>query len=155
MIAAAIAGGLAATLVMTTILPGASEPGRHGGPGCEGMELMRVEQATRPVQAPAPRPLHRRFLPVPARRPWLDGELYPGEPENCRRDARQFALTMVHLGLLVAVFKVYRIEGRAFFALGCIALAALPVHYLLPYERKKPAFLAASVVGLAWGVGLA
>ena len=50
---------------------------------------------------------------------------------------------------------MYRIEGRAFQMLVSIALAVLPVHYLLPYRLKKPLFVAASVVGLAWVFGAA
>ena len=95
---------------------------------------------------------HRRFFPVsePDRR-----GLYPGEPENCRRDLRAFLAIWGHLALLLAVMKVYRVEGRALFLLTSIALAALPVHYLLAYRWKKPFFLGVSVVGLfaVFGVG--
>jgi hypothetical protein len=58
-----------------------------------------------------------------------------------------------HLGLLLAVFKVYNIENRAFQMLVAFALAALPVHYLLPYRWKKPCFVAVSIAGLAWIFG--
>ena len=47
---------------------------------------------------------------------------------------------MLQLGLLVAIFKRYQIEGRAFLALATLVLAALPVHYLAPYRWKKPLF---------------
>lgn len=96
---------------------------------------------------------HRRFLPIPRPERRWDG-LYPGEPENCRRSLRQFLPVMVHLGLLLAVFKFYRLEGRAFLILVGLALAALPVHYLLPFRFKKPAFIAVSLIGLAWVFGL-
>jgi hypothetical protein len=56
---------------------------------------------------------------------------------------------------LLAVFRVYRIEGRAFQILVAIALVALPVHYALPYRLKKPAFVAISLLGLAWVFGAA
>ena len=78
--------------------------------------------------------------------------LYPGEPETCRRDSRQFLPILAHLGLFLAVFKVYRVEGRAFQLLVALALAALPVHYLLPYRWKKPLFVAVSIAGLALGL---
>src|SRR4051794_33562155 len=95
---------------------------------------------------PAP---HRRYSPVPSPAPAQTG-LYPGEPETCRRDVRHFLPVLAHLGLLLAVFKVYRVEGRAFQMLVTIALAVLPVHYLLPYRLKKPLFVAASIAGLVW-----
>jgi D-alanyl-lipoteichoic acid acyltransferase DltB (MBOAT superfamily) len=100
---------------------------------------------------PAP---HRQYAPVPPPDTIWAG-LYPGEPETCRRHARQFLPVLAQLGLLLAVFKVYRIEGRAFQMLVAIALAVLPLHYLLPYRLKKPLFVAASVVGLAWIFGAA
>ncbi|MGZ3397227.1 MAG: hypothetical protein ACXVB2_24210, partial [Isosphaeraceae bacterium] len=65
-----------------------------------------------------------------------------------------FLRSMLQLGLLVAIFKRYQIEGRAFLALATLALAALPVHYLAPYRWKKPLFLAVSVAGLFWVFGI-
>jgi alginate O-acetyltransferase complex protein AlgI len=82
--------------------------------------------------------LHHRFLPIPR----------TDEPETARRDLRKFLPIWGHLALLLAVMKVYHVEGRALFLLTSIALAALPVHYLLAYRWKKPFFLAVSVVGL-------
>jgi hypothetical protein len=96
-------------------------------------------------------PPHRRYTPAPASRPGL----YHGEPEACRRDLRQFLPIAAHLGLLLAVFVKFRLEGRAFQMLVAFALAALPVHYLLPYRWKKPCFVAASIAGLAWVFGAA
>jgi hypothetical protein len=81
--------------------------------------------------------------------------LYPGEPETCRRSAARFLPVLAHLGLLLAVFKVYRVEGRAFQLLVLTALAALPVHYLVPFRYKKPVFVAASIAGLALVFGMA
>ena len=79
--------------------------------------------------------------------------LYPGEPETCRRSLRLFLRNFIYLALLLAVFKVYRIEerafqGRAFQMLVTLALAALPFHYLAPFRWKKPLFVAVSVGGL-------
>jgi len=76
------------------------------------------------------------------------GGLYPGEPEVCRRDLWQFLPVLAHLGLFLAVFKVFRLEGRAFQYLVTVALAALPIHYALPMRWKKPFFVVASIVGL-------
>jgi hypothetical protein len=94
---------------------------------------------------------HRRYFPVP-REP--SRGLYPGEPEACRRSLRDFLPVVAHLGLLLAIFKVYHVEGPGFRLLIGLALAALPIHYLLPYRLKKAFFLAASLVGLAWVFGL-
>ncbi len=110
---------------------------------------MRPEIRSPVTRRPAP---HRRFVPRPAA-PDVGAGLYPGEPEACRRNLRQFLPVLVHLGLLLAVFHVYQVEGRAFQALVTLALAALPVHYLLPFRWKKPLFVAVSIVGLVWVFG--
>ncbi len=94
---------------------------------------------------------HRRFFPVPSRE--QRGWLYPGEPETCRRDFLHFLPVLGHLGLMVALYRVYHLESRAFQALAAIAAIALPVHYLLPYRWKKPLFVAISVFGLGWVFG--
>ena len=103
---------------------------------------------------------HRQYLPLDPtnggrtseqRRAW---GLYPGEPEACRRRLVPFARSMLQLGLLLAVFKTYQIEGRAFLALATLVLGALPVHYLAPYRWKKPLFAATSLVGLFWVFGM-
>jgi D-alanyl-lipoteichoic acid acyltransferase DltB (MBOAT superfamily) len=106
-----------------------------------------ISRLVRPRLAP-----HRRYFPIPKppdRRPGL----YPGEPETCRRDLGQFLAITAHLGLLLAVFHVYQIEGRAFHLLVTTALVALPVHYLLPYRWKKPCAVAVSIAGLTWVFG--
>jgi alginate O-acetyltransferase complex protein AlgI len=102
------------------------------------------------------RALHRRFFPVVgARVTGLPGEkrdcgLYPDEPEACRRRLLPFLRVMLQLGILLVIFKTYRIEGRAFLALARLALIALPVHYLAPYRFKKYVFVTASIAGLFW-----
>lgn len=110
---------------------------------------MRPE-STRTV-APRAAP-HRRFLPPLRPSPGLRG-LYHGEPDACRRDPRRFLPALGHLLLMLAVFKVFHLEGRAFRGLFVLATAALPVHYLLPFRLKKPAFVAVSMIGLAWAMG--
>ena len=90
----------------------------------------------------------------------------PADPAPCAIPARSTAASprpavqllqllpiLAHLGLLLAVFKVFRVEGRAFQMLVAFALAALPVHYMLPYRWKKPCFVAVSIAGLAWVFG--
>ena len=110
-----------------------------------------VDTRTAPRLAP-----HRRFFPIPRPGPEEGprGRLYPGEPETCRRDLRRFLPIWGQLGLLLAVIKVYRVEGRALFLLGLIALVALPIHYALPLRLKKAFFLATSLVGLGAVFGL-
>ncbi len=60
----------------------------------------------------------------------------------------RFLPILANLALLLAVFRTYRVEGLAFQRLTALSLAALPIHYLLSYQFKKPFFLAVSVVGL-------
>jgi hypothetical protein len=117
----------------------------------------RTSVASRPKRA-----LHQQYLPWPktAQKPGLrpDSGLYPGEPETCRRRLRPFLRNFIYLALLLAVFKVYRIEerafqGRAFQMLVTLALAALPLHYLAPFRFKKPLFVAVSIVALFWVFG--
>ena len=107
------------------------------------------------TSGPATRRLipHRRFRPISATIPVGSPGLYAGEPENCRRRSREFLAIAVHLGLLLAVFHVYRVESPAFRILATVAAAALPAHYLAPYRWKKPVFVAASIVGLFLVVG--
>ena len=108
------------------------------------------------------RALHQQYLPWPrnGREHWQrpDVGLYPGEPETCRRNVRLFLRNFIYLALLLAVFKVYRIEerafqGRAFQTLVTLALLALPLHYLAPFRWKKPLFVAVSMAGLFWIFG--
>lgn len=116
--------------------------------------------APRPVSSPRrASPPHRRYLPEPSPSPAPTPEappewranllgLHPGEPPTCRRDLRQFLAIWVHLALLLALIKVYRVEGRALFLLAGLAWATLPVHYLLHHRWKRPFFLGVSVAGL-------
>ena len=101
--------------------------------------------------SPRPAP-HQRYIPIPRSR-WHLPALYPGEPETCARSLRTFLAIWAHLGLLIAVLRVYKVEGRAFQLVVTLALAALPVHYLLSYRWKKPFFVATSVAGLVWIFG--
>ena len=96
---------------------------------------------------------HRRYAPEP---PVVEPRhgLYPGEPETCRRDYHHFLPVLAHLGLLFGVYRAFRIEGRAFQSLVLIAIAALPIHYVLPLPWKKPLFIAASIIGMGWIFGL-
>src|SRR5437763_7826851 len=95
---------------------------------------MRPE-LSRVLAPPARQAPHRRFLPTPIEPPVAPG-LYQDEPATCRRDLRAFLPILVHLGLLLAVARVYRLEGRAFQILLTLAAVALPIHYLLPFKQK-------------------
>lgn len=93
-------------------------------------------------------PPHRQFFPV--RDPNADGwGLYTGEPETCRRSLWQFLPILAHFGVLLGVFKIYQVEGRAFQLLMPVALLTLPVHYFLHYRWKKHFLLAVSLFALA------
>ena len=109
------------------------------------------------------RTLHEQYLrPAPQdhepkRSSW--GGLYTGEPEACRRSFRPFLRNLIFLGLLLLIFKVYRIEerayqGRSFQMLTTLAFLALPLHYLAPLRWKKPLFVGVSLVGLSWIFGI-
>jgi hypothetical protein len=83
---------------------------------------------------PAP---HRQYAPVP--RPEPTGRGVPRGAGDLPAQALQFLPVLAQLGLLLAVFKVYRVEGRAFQMLVTIALAVLPVHYLAPLPPEEAA----------------
>lgn len=94
---------------------------------------------------------HRQFVPKDG----VEGRrgLFDGEPEHCRRDLRRIVPVLLHLGLLLAVVLVYKLEGPAFHNIAILTLVALPIHYLLPLRFKKPAFVAISAVGLIVAMG--
>ncbi len=128
------------------------------GPGSADQRAEREGRQPMPSQTIRPRALrpapHRQFLPLVSRpSAGIRLGLYEGEPENCRRDLRQFLPVLFHLMLTLCAFKVFHLEGRAFQGLAVLATLALPVHYALPYHWKKPAFVGLSVVGLAWALG--
>ena len=92
------------------LLPRGSEQSRRG-------RFMGPEIRTPVASRVAP---HRRYVPAdrpaPSTSPRDENRrgLYEGEPETCRRELLPFLPILAHLGLLLAVFKVYRVEGRAF-----------------------------------------
>ncbi len=114
---------------------------------------MGPETRRPPTRATHPAPPHRRFFPIP--REATRGGLYDGEPETCRRDLRRFVPILAHLGVMVLVFVVYRLEGRAFQGIAAATFLALPVHYALPYRWKRPFFVALSIGALIGVFGLA
>jgi D-alanyl-lipoteichoic acid acyltransferase DltB (MBOAT superfamily) len=96
---------------------------------------------------------HRRFRPTSESIRIGRPGLYPGEPETCRRRPREFLAVGLHVGLLLAVFQVYRLETPPFRMVAIVAAAALPVHYLAPCRWKKPLIVAASIAAMALVAG--
>jgi alginate O-acetyltransferase complex protein AlgI len=100
---------------------------------------------------------HSRYLPVPDAGPPDQHQpprgLYAGEPTSCRRALGNFLRIWAHLGLLLGVVRVYRIEGRAFQLLVALAAVVLPVHYVLPLRWKQPCLLAVSLLAIGWIFG--
>ncbi len=111
--------------------------------------MMRQDHTREAAAAAPPFTPHRHYLPIPRKQPSTAfRSLYQGEPETCRRDLRAFLPILAHMALLVAVTRIYRLEGRAFSLLMTTATVALPVHYLLPFAWKRPFFSAVSLCGL-------
>jgi alginate O-acetyltransferase complex protein AlgI len=121
-------------------------------PTKEGLAEMMPEIRHAGVVPTAP---HRRFFPMPALAPTKErrGWLYPGEPETCRRDYVHFLPVLGHLAMMLALYRVYNVEGRGFLTLAAIAAVALPIHYMLPFRWKKPFFVAISILGMGWIFG--
>lgn len=94
---------------------------------------------------------HRRFQavePSPTRELGRTG-LYAGEPETCRRNLREFAPIALHLGILIALFYVYRLENRAFLWTASVAGAVLPFHYYAPFRWKRSIAVIAAIAALS------
>lgn len=66
-------------------------------------------------------------------------------PAAAACDACRFAILAVQLGLLLVVYRVFRVEGPAFFWLSVCCFAGFAVHYAIPFAWKKPAFVAISL----------
>ncbi len=111
------------------------------------------EATQKPVTARPRLAPHRRFVELVRPDHGRPG-LYADEPEVCRRDWKLFIPALIQLGLLLALFYRFRVEGPAFRLLVTLSLVALPVHYLLPFRWKKPAFVAISLGGLIGVLGV-
>ncbi len=66
---------------------------------------------------------------------------------NSQTDAGRFLLILLQLGLLLAAFRAYYIEGPVFFAMSATAFGGFVVHYWLPLAWKERFFVALSAVG--------
>lgn len=55
--------------------------------------------------------------------------------------------------MVLALYRVFNVEGRGFLTLAAIATVALPIHYMLHYRWKKPFFVAISILGMGWIFG--
>ena len=97
-----------------------------------------TERATPTAKTAAPAPLHQRFQPVASPPNAPRSGFYLNEPETCRRNLREFLPIAIHLGALLALFYVYRLEDRAFLLTAAIAAAVLPFHYFAPFRWKQP-----------------
>lgn len=106
----------------------------------------------------AARAPHRRFVEAvgPEHAPTRASRagLFPGEPENCRRSLSSFVRIYGHMCVCYAVFEAFSLEGRGLRLVTLCTLAALPVHYALPFRWKQPFFVAVSMVGLGLVFGL-
>ena len=135
---------------------GALSPDRTGGGANqpEGSGRCGLSSDAQSIRGPRPtagisrsrsatRPRTRR----PPTTPHAPACFTRASPRACRRDYRQFLPVLAHFGLLLGVFRVYRVETRVFQDLAMLAMAALPVHYLTPYRWKKPLFVAVSILG--------
>lgn len=109
--------------------------------------------AQTPVTAKPRLAPHRRFVEL-VRPDQSRPGLYADEPEVCRREWKQFLPALIQLGLMLAIFHIFRVEGRAFRLLITLALVALPTHYMLPFRWKKPAFLGLSLIALVSVLGI-
>jgi hypothetical protein len=67
--------------------------------------------------------------------------------ERSKPDIGRFAMLVIPLALLLAVFKVYRLEQPAFFTLACIVFGGFVVSYWLPLRYKENFFILLSLAG--------
>ena len=58
-----------------------------------------------------------------------------------------FALIMVQLAALMAVFRVFSLEERSFHMLAALSFAGFAVHYWLPFKFKEWFWIALSLGG--------
>ena len=72
----------------------------------------------------------------------------PASPRPARRDLRSSCRSGATSALFWRSSRSIRVEGRALDLVTSIALAALPVHYLLPYRWKKPSSWRSRSLGL-------
>lgn len=60
---------------------------------------------------------------------------------------KRFSAILFELLGLLAVFRIYNIEGPAFLALSCAAFSGFVIHYWLPFRWKEWFFIAWSIIG--------
>lgn len=77
----------------------------------------------------------------------------PADPRQgrARPDVRRFLALSAQLVLLLAVFRVYRVEqfsgDMGFFFMCCLAFGAFAIHYWLPFRWKEIFWVAISLLG--------
>ena len=67
--------------------------------------------------------------------------------ERSRTDVWRFAMLALPLALLLAAFKVYRIEQPIFFLLACLVFGGFAVSYWLPFRFKETFLILLSLGG--------
>jgi len=63
-------------------------------------------------------------------------------------------LAVAQLAVVVLLIERFRLESQAFRGLVWIALVGFPIHHLLPLRLRLPAFVALSLAGIAYVLGL-
>ncbi len=77
----------------------------------------------------------------------------PADPST-RRDAMRLALIVAQLAAVLALVRVFNIEGPAFFNVCALAVAGFLVHLCLPERQRLPWFAALSVLSVFVAVGV-
>lgn len=70
---------------------------------------------------------------------------------RCRIAPARFAVLLLELVALLAVFRLYRLHeliGDGFFTVAAIGVGAFALHYWLPLRLKEPCFIAVSIGAL-------
>ncbi len=62
-------------------------------------------------------------------------------------DLGRFALILAQLIALLAVFRLFKVEGPEFFKLSVCIVAGFGIHYFTPFAFKKYAFIAIGLIG--------
>jgi D-alanyl-lipoteichoic acid acyltransferase DltB (MBOAT superfamily) len=78
------------------------------------------------------------------------------QPEPAGRAAGllPLGLALAQLAIVLLLVERFRLESQAFRGLVWIALLGFPIHHLLPLRLRLPAFVALSLAGIAYVLGL-
>jgi hypothetical protein len=67
--------------------------------------------------------------------------------DRSKTDIRRFLLLAIPLALLLATFKLYKLEQPAFFLLACLVFGGFVVSYWLPFRYKESFVILLSLAG--------